>query len=623
MFSDDLILNVENVSKKFDLYESPRDRLKELLVSNVRRRLGLATRAYHREFWALQGINFQVRRGETVGIIGRNGAGKSTLLQIITGTLTPSSGTVRTQGRVSALLELGAGFNPEFSGRDNILLNSAILGLTQNETLEQIESVVAFADIGDYIDQPVKTYSSGMHVRLAFSVAIHVRPELLIIDEALAVGDAVFQSKCMTRLRRMMDDGVSLLFVSHDIGAVKSLCKYAVLLEKGQQLSWGDTASVSNEYTRIVHEKKAADSFNYLDGDDQDRKGNKAVEFTAVELVGADGVPRDTFGHGEEMIVKCTVQANRDISMLGCGIHVRDRSGVDICYSDNLLENFPGVSLNRGDYRIIEWSIPIAFVRGRYDLAVVVSIPNSEVSAGDIRSSDFVLADFRPLAAQFKVIGEWDIYGNLRFGSLKAIRFLTSQKSLESKQDGAALYLPSYNVGDICLKLHLACGSHLLDGWVNVDAFSSDRVSRWDLTQPLPFDDGRVSFIFSEHFIEHLPKIRGAAFLCECFRVLRTGGVLRISTPSLEFLLDCYRENRLDEWRELGWLPESASDLVNEGLRAWGHEYLYDFSAMESALRLAGFANVERVCWHRSIHEDLSDLESRPFHSDIIFEATK
>lgn len=226
MSSDDIVLSVKNVSKCFEMYDKPRHRLQQML-------LGPFGKKYYREFWALRDINFEVHRGECVGVIGRNGAGKSTLLQIVTGTLQPTFGEVSIQGRVAALLELGSGFNPEFTGRENVYMNAAILGLTKKETDDKFQEIVDFADIGEFIDQPVKTYSSGMMVRLAFAVNVAVNPDVLIVDEALAVGDAAFQRKCYARMESLIETGMTLFLVTHNTEAVKQLCQRVIYLKNG------------------------------------------------------------------------------------------------------------------------------------------------------------------------------------------------------------------------------------------------------------------------------------------------------------------------------------------------------------------------------------------------------
>ncbi len=244
MSSDDVVLRIRHISKRFEIYDKPRHRLQQMLFGRWK--------TYYREFRALHDIDFEVKKGECVGIIGRNGAGKSTLLQIVTGTLQPTAGTVERHGRIAALLELGSGFNPEFTGRENVYMNAAILGLTKAETDAKYDDIVAFADIGEFIDRPVKMYSSGMMVRLAFAVNAFVDPDILIVDEALAVGDAVFQQKCMRFIRTFKEEH-TILFVSHDTGAVVNLCDRAVLLESGQVKMIGSPKEVSEQYLKDLY----------------------------------------------------------------------------------------------------------------------------------------------------------------------------------------------------------------------------------------------------------------------------------------------------------------------------------------------------------------------------------
>ena len=258
--SDDIVISVENVSKAYRIWNDPGARLKSPLVDGLarllpsgspgRNRLQARAAAYYRDFYALKDISFEVRKGEGVGIIGRNGSGKSTLLQIIAGTLQPTSGSVQVRGRVAALLELGSGFNPDFTGRENVYLNAAVLGLTRKQTDDKFDSIAAFADIGDFLDQPVKTYSSGMMMRLAFAVQTAVEPDILIVDEALSVGDAPFQAKCFARIRALQETGCSTLFVSHDIGTVRTFCQQAVWLLHGRAQAQGGAIVVCDAYNR-------------------------------------------------------------------------------------------------------------------------------------------------------------------------------------------------------------------------------------------------------------------------------------------------------------------------------------------------------------------------------------
>jgi lipopolysaccharide transport system ATP-binding protein len=256
--TQDIAIRVQDLSKCYQIYDNPGDRLKQFVIPKIKRLFGKTYQSYFREFWALKDISFEVKRGETVGIIGRNGSGKSTLLQIICGTLTPTVGDVQVNGRIAALLELGSGFNPEFTGRENVYLNAAVLGLSKEEVDERFEKIVAFADIGEFIDQPVKIYSSGMYVKLAFAVIAHVDADILVIDEALAVGDAVFIQKCMRFIRSFQERG-TLLFVSHDTASVQNLCKSAIWLSNGQVRQVGTSKDVAEAYFQYTMQEVYGD----------------------------------------------------------------------------------------------------------------------------------------------------------------------------------------------------------------------------------------------------------------------------------------------------------------------------------------------------------------------------
>ena len=243
--SSDAAIRVRNLSKCYQIYDKPQDRLKQSLWRGRKR--------YYREFWALRDVSFEIKKGETAGIIGRNGSGKSTLLQMIAGTLTPTAGSIEVDGRVSALLELGSGFNPEFTGRENVYMNGAILGLSREEIDARFDAIAAFADIGDFIEQPVKTYSSGMYVRLAFAAAVSAEPQILIVDETLSVGDEVFQRQCFARIQAIQQAGAAILFVSHNAQSVVELCRSALLLDQGEVLLWGKPKAVVAQYHKLIY----------------------------------------------------------------------------------------------------------------------------------------------------------------------------------------------------------------------------------------------------------------------------------------------------------------------------------------------------------------------------------
>ncbi len=256
--SSDAVIKVQDLSKCYLIYDHPKDRLKQYALPRLRRLAGLEPRRYYREFWALNDVSFEVPKGETVGIIGRNGSGKSTLLQMICGTLSPTTGEVSTQGRVAALLELGSGFNPEFSGLENIYMNAAVLGMSEDETTAKLDEIIAFADIGEHLKQPTKTYSSGMAVRLAFAVQALSDPDILVVDEALAVGDVKFQAKCFERLKQLKNRGTSILLVTHSSEQIVTHCTSAILIERGRIHETGSPKHVVNVYHDVVFGKRAS-----------------------------------------------------------------------------------------------------------------------------------------------------------------------------------------------------------------------------------------------------------------------------------------------------------------------------------------------------------------------------
>jgi lipopolysaccharide transport system ATP-binding protein len=371
MSSNEIAIRIEGLGKRYEIYEQPGDRLKQFLIPRLRTLFRLPTKKYFREFWALRDISFEVKRGETVGIIGRNGSGKSTLLQIICGTLTPTTGSVQTNGRIAALLELGSGFNPEFTGRENVYLNASVLGLTKQETDARFDDIVTFADIGDFIDQPTKTYSSGMMVRLAFAVIAHVDADILVVDEALAVGDVFFTQKCMRFLRNFMKVG-TILFVSHDTNSVRSLCKNAVWLNQGLIQEMGSAKHVSESYLEAfyfsvqgdidqsksnvplgkdegnqilktyVDQRSALINSSNLRNDLQVFKfdlnassfGNGDARIVEAYLLDQNGSTLSWIVGGEEISLMVVVQALKQVSSPIIGFFIKDKLG-QVLFGDN------------------------------------------------------------------------------------------------------------------------------------------------------------------------------------------------------------------------------------------------------------------------------------------------
>ncbi|MFA5162441.1 MAG: ABC transporter ATP-binding protein [Elusimicrobiales bacterium] len=250
--SSDTAIRVSNISKCYHIYAQPQDRLKQAVYPKLQKLFGREPKNCFAEFWAARDISFEVKKGEVLGIIGRNGSGKSTILQMIAGTITPTAGEISVNGRVAALLELGAGFNPEFTGRENVYMNAALMGLSREETDARFDAIAKFADIGDFIERPVKTYSSGMYVRLAFAVAVHAEPDIFIVDEALSVGDIAFQNKCYRKFNEFREKGISILFVTHDLGTIIKYCDHVIVMEKGRQYACGDARAMADVYKQLL-----------------------------------------------------------------------------------------------------------------------------------------------------------------------------------------------------------------------------------------------------------------------------------------------------------------------------------------------------------------------------------
>ncbi len=395
--SSNIAIKVKDVCKHYPIYKTPQDRLKQFLRSALHKLFGVKAKYYYQEFHALENISFEVKKGETVGIIGRNGSGKSTLLQIICGILNPSSGTVIANGRIAALLELGSGFNPEFTGRENIYLNASILGLSENQIDSVYQDIVNFADIGEFIEQPIKTYSSGMIVRLAFAVIAHVSADILIIDEALAVGDAVFTQKCMRFLRRFMETN-TVLFVSHDAGSVASLCNRAVWLDQGLLREIGSADEVIQNYTEFCAQKIYGDSVilksKRSKNDENLSKHISTVDSkTKIEFFdnvanaegwysGAAEIKKVSFASqnegiiffgGEEVVLKIEAVAHSPLTSPIIGFLLRDKLGQSL-FGENTHLHSSVANLSPGEKVVAEFEFNLPFLpNGEYSLTVAIA----------------------------------------------------------------------------------------------------------------------------------------------------------------------------------------------------------------------------------------------------------
>ncbi|MDX2174987.1 MAG: ABC transporter ATP-binding protein [Candidatus Sumerlaeia bacterium] len=362
------MIRLDRVSKRFRLHRSPGARLRSML--------GLRGEAT--EFWALRDVNLVVPRGKTVGIVGQNGAGKSTLLKLITGTLIPTSGEISVEGRVAALLELGMGFHPEFSGRENIRINGQFLGMSLDEVLAREEDIVAFSELGYFIDQPLRTYSSGMQMRLAFAVASAMEPQVLIVDEALSVGDARFSQKCVRRIREFRDAGATILFVSHDPGAVLTLCDAAVLLDEGMVLSEGEPGDVLDEYNALIARQGQGNAEMKLyragaaEARGRRRSGTFQAAIRSVEVLNSRGFRSEIVVPGETATIRVTVDAFSKVPAPTVGILLRDRLGMDVFGTNTFLKGVAVPALAPGDMLEVEFRIAVNLGYGDYSITAAV-----------------------------------------------------------------------------------------------------------------------------------------------------------------------------------------------------------------------------------------------------------
>lgn len=430
--SSDLAIELRGVSKAYPVYKQREDRLMQLIFGWAK--------TYYTPFWALRDIDLEVQRGESFGLIGRNGSGKSTLLQIIAGTLAPTSGAVTVNGRVGALLELGAGFNPEFSGRENVFLNAAILGMSRRETEERFDSIAAFADIGEFMDSPVKQYSSGMFMRLAFAVQAHVDADVLIIDEALAVGDMAFQIKCFAHLRKLKAEGTSIILVSHDIGTVRSFCDRALYLRQGRQLGYGDSASVVRKYEeeifedKIVRRVRSEGAAGNVESSDlrsaqnvdtaslaktlrdssadfnrrvvgQQRTGTGAVRIESFLLTDSEGRPIETIHPNDEVCGCFLLRSHLDhVGDLHLSVMIHDKTGSPIMVvRDSHFQRATSLPSGSDWVGVMRFKLPLRAGEYYATVGVLLFDSGTKYFAGSFNFEGSEISDLVPEGAHFRI----------------------------------------------------------------------------------------------------------------------------------------------------------------------------------------------------------------------------
>ena len=420
------VVTCSGISKCYRTYPRPVDRLWDGVATYSRRWFGTSSNVKSTEFWALRNITFDIPQGETVAIIGRNGSGKSTLLQLIAGTLSPTEGMLSVQGRTSALLELGVGFNPDFSGIENVQLNAAVLGLPQHVLEQRMASILEFAEIGDHVFMPVKTYSSGMYMRLAFSVMIHSDPELLIVDEALAVGDVAFQSKCMSWMRNFQASGGSLLFVSHDIASVRALCHRAIYLEHGQIKDMGPTGEVTDHYLRDIHRAQhstyppstiaaAANlvgiqtSYDEVGADNYDarrqtfelrwatnRQGTGHARVRLVELLDEHGQPIAVAEFNAQVRIRIYVEC-LETCTASVNYKIRNRQLESVVGADFLIAEHDLLAMSGGHTYLVEYQTRLPLEAGDYTMRLSITQPIDQ-------HAQAIFLDIVEVALPFKVL---------------------------------------------------------------------------------------------------------------------------------------------------------------------------------------------------------------------------
>ena len=407
----DLAIKVENLSKIYKLYSRQRHRVFEI-IHPLRRK-------YHEDFYALNDLSFEIERGDTIGILGKNGSGKSTLLKLLTGVTTPTTGKVFVNGRVAALLELGSGFCPEFSGRDNVFFQGALLGFSRDEMCDLFPKIIEFADIGDFIEQPVKLYSSGMFLRLAFSIAVNVSPDILIVDEALAVGDGFFQNKCILRIRRMVESqGLTLLCVAHSLPQLKSICQKGMILEAGRLRLFDKMSVAADRYfkeeiiDRNDHRKPTEKPSLQLDKTSErlpqasadfeklasyDRVQSDCARVVSLSLENEKGHTAQIVGFGEALILKILIEAMTDIDLLSCSFKIRNENGIELLATSLHVESRSLENLVSGQKLLLEARFTPKIQAGKYSITVALTRP------ADGMANPLTCYDFIPIAAQFEV----------------------------------------------------------------------------------------------------------------------------------------------------------------------------------------------------------------------------
>lgn len=469
-----MAIEIQNLSKSFLIYSKPFDRIKE--------RLTLHQKKYHRTFWALKDISFSIRKGTSLGIIGQNGSGKSTLLKILAGLMLPSSGSVKVHGKISSLIELGMGFHPEFSGRANVYLNSALLGMQKEEIDAKFNEIVDFSGIGEFIDRPVKIYSTGMYLRLAFSVAISVDPDILLIDEVLSVGDALFSQKCIKKIREFQERGVTLVFVSHDMGVIKNLCQEAILLDQGRLVDRGAPQDISDYYMALVQKRYTEETkqFTLIQriGKEREKKKQRYGNFDAmisdIKLFNPSGEEIQGVLSGEicNIIVKALFFEDVENAMIG--ILIRDRLGNEVYGTNTGFHNQPTGRVRKDEMIFVKFSLAMNIGPGDYSITAAVH-PDPYGLKGHFDWIDQALS-FKVFPTEPRFIGLSKLNPQIEINRIKMAEPFGFNRS-------NPLNIVFPNTRDY-IDMNESSQSYLVKGWYSPEEWAEGPV-RWTAKEPV------------------------------------------------------------------------------------------------------------------------------------------
>ena len=497
------MIEIVNISKKYKIYDRPINRIFDWLTPKKIQ--------FHREFWALRNINFTVRSGISLGIIGVNGAGKSTLLKILSGTTKPTTGSFNITGRVSALLELGMGFHADFTGRQNIFMNGKLLGMSDEFLQEKMNSIIEFSELGDFIDRPLRTYSSGMNVRLAFSVAAAVDPDILIIDEALAVGDIHFQQKCIQRIKQFQEQGKTILFVSHDPGAVQSLCDEAILLDEGELVDWGKPDEIIDHYNALIARRSAKNvslSIERIEISKSQKRVQRSGNFLAliseVQMMNSKGDVASVFISGEEahLLIKVFFFDRSENPTIG--MQIKDRLGQPVFGMNSYLLKYNTGNLKSGDTLTVKYDFPMNLGTGEYTLTVAVHTQETHLEE---------CFDWADKILSFQVVADYDY----KFYGVSRIPVSLDTHIQPSKPENIKDVLSSiFKDAPTELKMGMGYQKFLCKGWYLPQGISGEE-ERWtdkEFTFFIKLDGAHLSIEMASYKPDqHINPVKGKLFI--------------------------------------------------------------------------------------------------------------